>query len=91
MLWLRRDIAMGHPYGIDKMLVATGMVKSLTEARRFIADGAIYVNNEKLIPPENGFLPVMVIGKMSLDEYVALGITEELARKILAPEEETRT
>lgn len=73
MLWLRPDIAIGHPCAIDKMLVSTGLASSLTQARRLIADGAIYLNNEKLVPPEKGFLPVIVIVKgMTVAEYVAL-------------------
>lgn len=84
MLWLRRDIAIRHPYAIDKMLVATGLASSLTEARRLIDGGAIYLNNQKLVAPEPGFLPVVVATTASLDEYVALGIPPELAEKILA-------
>lgn len=84
MLWLRRDLAVGHPYALDKMLTATGLAKSLTEARRLIADGAVYVNNVKMVPPEEGFLPVVVIGVFRVDEYVALGVSEDLAGKILA-------
>jgi len=61
MLWLRRDLAVRCQYGIDRMLVATGLAKSLTEARRLIAQGSIYVNNEKLVPPEEGFLPIPVL------------------------------
>lgn len=83
MLWLRPDIARNHPCAIDKMLVAAGTCKSLTEARREIAAGSVYVNNVKLIPPEEGFLPVLMAAHMRLDEYIALGITEELAEKIL--------
>ena len=77
MLWLRPDIAMGHPHAVDKMLVATGLAKSLTEARRLIADGGIYLNHEKLVPPEKGFLPVAVVDEtMTLEQIVAMGIGE---------------
>ena len=82
-LWLRRDIAVNHPCAIDKILVATGLVKSLTEARRNIETGAIYLNNEKLVPPEKGFLPVISPAGMRIDEFIALGINNELAAKIL--------
>ncbi len=77
MLWLRRDAAAGHPYAVDKMLVSTGLARSLTEARRLIAEGAIYVNNEKLVPPETGFLPVLVITEMTVAEYIDLGIMHD--------------
>ncbi len=84
MLWLRPDIAVNHPCAVDKMLVAAGLARSLTDARRKIADGAIWLNNEKLVPPEKGFLPVVIIyPDMPLDEYIAWGITPELAEKIL--------
>ncbi len=83
MLWLRRDIAIRHPYAIDRMLVATGLAKSLTEARRLIDGGAIYLNNQKLVAPEPGFLPVAVVGPVQLDEYVALGIPPEVAEQVL--------
>jgi predicted rRNA methylase YqxC with S4 and FtsJ domains len=77
MLWLRPEIAAGHPYAIDKMLVSTGLAESLTEARRLIAAGAIYLNNKKLTPPVEGFLPVAIVSSheyVNLVEYVALGI-----------------
>lgn len=61
VLWLRREDAVKCPYGIDKLLVKTGLANSLTEARRLIADGGIYLNNEKLVPPEEGFLPIPVL------------------------------
>jgi predicted rRNA methylase YqxC with S4 and FtsJ domains len=81
MIWLRRNVAVNHPYAVDKMLVNAGLCQSLTAARRAIADGSIYV---KLIPPEKNFLPVIVAtSPIRLDEYVALGITPELAEKIL--------
>jgi predicted rRNA methylase YqxC with S4 and FtsJ domains len=84
MLWLRRDIAVQHPLAVDKMLVATGLAKSLTEARKLIEQGAIYVNNEKLVPPEEGFLPVVIVTEgADMGEYVSLGISPELAEKIL--------
>lgn len=83
VLWLRPDIARNHPCAIDKLGVAAGVVKSLTEARRMIAAGSVYLNNERLVPPEEGFLPVLEAAHMRLDEYIALGIDSELARKIL--------
>lgn len=90
VLWLRRDIAVHHPCAVDKMMLAAGIVKSLTEARRQIADGAVYLNNEKLVPPEKEFLPVIIVAEnIPLDEYIALGITDELAMKILAETKES--
>lgn len=77
MLWLRHDIAVNHPCAVDKMLVSTGLAKSLTEARRLIAEGAVCVNNKKLIPPEKGFLPVALIDQdIPLDEYISWGTGE---------------
>ncbi len=60
-VWLPRECAAAHPHAIDKMLVSTGLAKSLTEARRLIGDGAVCLNNEKLVPPEEGYLPVALI------------------------------
>lgn len=75
MLWIRRDIALNHPCAVDSLLIKAGIVKSLTEARRLIADGAIYLNGEKLVSPEKGFLPILVITEeMSIADYIALGL-----------------
>ena len=58
-LWLPEAAAKIQPGAVDGLLVAAGLAKSLTEARRLIRDGAIYLNHEKLVPPEPGFLPVI--------------------------------
>lgn len=58
-LWLPEAAAKIQPAAVDDLLVRTGLAKSLTEARRLIRDGAVYLNNEKLVPPEPGFLPVI--------------------------------
>ena len=58
-LWLPEAAARIHPLAVDRILVAAGLCPSLTKARRDIASGAIYLNNEKLVPPEPGFLPVI--------------------------------
>ena len=58
-LWLPEAAARIQPGAIDALLVDAGLAKSLTEARRLIRDGAIYLNNEKLTPPGPGFLPVI--------------------------------
>jgi hypothetical protein len=41
-------------------------------------EGGMYVNNEKLVPPEKGFLPVAVAEQgLTLEQYVAMGISEK--------------
>ena len=56
--WLTRDQVPEDALTIEKALVAAKLASSLSEARRLIAGGGIYVNNEKLIPPAAGMVPV---------------------------------
>ena len=60
--WLTRDQVPQDALTIEKALVAAELASSLSEARRLIAGGGIYVNNEKLIPPAAGMIPVAFQG-----------------------------
>ena len=60
--WLARDQVPQDALTIEKALVRTGLASSLTEARRLISQGAICVNNEKIIPPAAGMVPVACQG-----------------------------
>jgi hypothetical protein len=56
--WVTREEAAQHPLALDKILTRTGenggpvLAATLSEARRLIREGAIYLNNTRLIPPE---------------------------------------
>lgn len=60
--WLPRGEVPGDALTIEKALVAARLASSLTEARRLISEGAIYVNNGRLEPPGPGLVPVACQG-----------------------------
>ena len=62
---MSRAEAAADPFAIDKLLVAAGLASSLTEARRLIRDGSVYLNNVRLVPPEDGpdLHPVALAGQ----------------------------
>ena len=46
--------AAGEPLDVARLLVASGVVPSLSAARRALDEGGAYVNNERVVPPAGG-------------------------------------
>ena len=46
--------APGEPLDVARLLVASGVVPSLSAARRALDEGGAYVNNERVVPPAGG-------------------------------------
>lgn len=62
MLWLRRDLFTipRDLLTLEKAMVLCRVAKSLSDARRLIRQGAVYLNNEKLVCPGDDFTGVFI-------------------------------